>query len=89
MAINEMETSRALVKKQKAEKKEKKKAEKQIKEQIRLIPIWLKFVIVLVLMIVFAIIGAMIGYGVLGEGSAWDVFKPSTWTHIYDLISKK
>jgi len=38
---------------------------------------------------VFVLIGAMVGYGVLGDGEVWDVFKPATWTHIYDLITKK
>lgn len=89
MAMNETQTSRELLRKQKIEKKEKKKTEKIIKKQVRLIPIWLKFVIVIVLMIVFALIGAMVGYGVLGDGEVLDVFKPSTWTHIYDLIQKK
>lgn len=89
MAMNETQTSRELLRKQKIEKKEKKRTEKSIKKQVRLIPIWLKFVIVFVLMIVFVLIGAMVGYGVLGDGEVWDVFKPATWTHIYDLVAKK
>jgi hypothetical protein len=88
MAMNETHTSRELLKKQKAEKKEKKKTTKRIKKQVRLIPIWLKFVIVLVLIVAFVFIGAMVGYGVLGDGKVLDVFKPATWTHIYDLIQK-
>lgn len=62
--------------------------ERPKKYRIRLIPIWLRILIVLVLMVVFFFIGAMIGYGVIGDGSPWDVFKKSTWTHITDIIYK-
>ena len=89
MAMNETHTSRELLRKQKAEKRDKKKTDKKIKKQVRLIPIWLKFVIVLVLIVAFVIIGAMVGYGVLGDGEVLDVFKPATWTHIIDLIQKE
>ena len=32
--------------------------------------------------------GAMVGYSVMGDGKATDVFKKSTWTHIVDLVNK-
>lgn len=89
MAMNETQTSREMIRKQKQEEKEQKKAARKVKKQVRLIPIWAKFLIVFALMIVSLFSGAMIGYGVLGDGNALDVFKPSTWTHIYDLIYKK
>lgn len=55
----------------------------------RLIPIWLRLVIVFVLVLLSGMIGAMVGYGVIGEGNAWDALKPSTWQHIVDLIEKQ
>lgn len=57
--------------------------------RIRLIPIWLRIIIVLVLMIVFFFIGTMIGYGIIGDGNPFDVFKKSTWTHIFDIVNKE
>jgi len=69
-------------KSQKAEK-----AQKRIR--IRLIPIWLRLVLLVVMVAVSAIAGAAVGYGVLGGGSPGDVLKESTWTHIVDLIEKK
>ncbi len=57
--------------------------------RIRLIPIWLRLVLLVVLIIVCAVAGAVVGYGMLGGGNVADVFKESTWTHIMDLIDKK
>lgn len=55
----------------------------------RLIPVWLKLLLLIVSCVVFLIAGAMVGFSVVGNGKALDVFKPTTWTHIQDLISKK
>jgi len=55
----------------------------------RLIPIWLRLVIVLALVVLSGAIGAMIGYGVLGGGKPLDALKPTTWQHIIDLIEKQ
>ena len=57
--------------------------------QIRLIPIWLRIVIILVLLMIAAVVGAMVGYSVIGEGKAMDVFKPATWQHIFDIMNGK
>lgn len=57
--------------------------------QIRLIPIWLRIVIILILVVVAAIVGSMVGYSVIGEGKAMDVFKPATWQHIFDIMNGK
>ncbi|KYD19831.1 MAG: DNA-directed RNA polymerase subunit beta [Caldibacillus debilis] len=65
------------------------KREKKKKIRIRLFPIWLRILIVLFLIIVCFFIGAMIGYGVIGDGNPFDVFKKSTWTHIYDIVNKE
>ncbi|MDQ0218480.1 DNA-directed RNA polymerase subunit beta [Peribacillus cavernae] len=56
--------------------------------RIRLLPIWLRLVIVIVLIAASISAGAMIGYSVIGGGKASDVFKKSTWTHIVDLVNK-
>lgn len=70
---------------EKAEKAE--VANKRIR--IRLIPIWLRIVLLIIFTGVFMIAGAAIGYGVLGDGNPGDVLKGSTWTHIIDLVEKK
>nr|WP_263324218.1 DNA-directed RNA polymerase subunit beta [Neobacillus sp. Marseille-Q6967] len=57
--------------------------------RIRLIPIWLRIVLLAVSIVVCATAGAMVGYGFLGDGKAMDVLKQSTWTHIIDLVEKK
>lgn len=68
--------------------KEEKEPKSNQKIRIRLIPIWLRLIIVVVLMAVMVIIGAIVGYAVIGNGNFLDVFKPSTWTHIVDLVNK-
>jgi DNA-directed RNA polymerase subunit beta len=57
--------------------------------RLRLIPIWLRVIMVIVLFIVCTTIGAAIGYGVLGGGKASDIFYKSTWTHVVDLVEKE
>jgi lipopolysaccharide/colanic/teichoic acid biosynthesis glycosyltransferase len=70
---------------QKAHKTE--NASKRIR--IRLIPIWLRLILLVVFTGVFMAAGAAIGYGVLGNGNPGDVLKGSTWTHIIELVEKK
>ncbi|MFB3169978.1 DNA-directed RNA polymerase subunit beta [Neobacillus sp. 179-C4.2 HS] len=57
--------------------------------RIRLIPIWLRILLLVIFTGVFMVAGAAIGYGVLGNGDPGDVLKGSTWTHIIDLVEKK
>jgi len=57
--------------------------------QIRLIPIWLRIVIVLILVVTAATLGAMVGFSVIGEGNAVDIFKRETWQHIFDIMHGK
>jgi len=54
----------------------------------RLIPIWLRLVLLLVCAILALCIGAMIGYGVIGTGNPLDVFHVGTWKHIRDIVTK-
>ncbi|WP_173918593.1 DNA-directed RNA polymerase subunit beta [Halobacillus sp. Marseille-Q1614] len=71
-------------------KKEKKpKARQPRAERRRMIPIWLRIVIVLVLSVVALATGLMIGYGVLGDGNPTDALKWSTWQQIIDIMSGK
>lgn len=57
--------------------------------QIRLIPIWLRIVLVLILLFFAAVAGLTIGYGFIGDGEPADAFKWSTWQHIFDIIEGK
>ena len=85
MALNE--SSREAFKLQRKEQEaEIKHAENENKIRIRLIPIWLRVIIIIGLIFVSMTLGAAIGYGVLGDGKVSDVFKPSTWTHLIDLV---
>ncbi len=86
-------TSREEIRKQKEAAKQEKKAEKKEKKEtkskrgrIRLIPIWLRLIIVIVILFLSLITGAMIGYGVVGDGNMMGVFERDTWFHIYDII---
>jgi len=64
-------------------------ADSHPKIRVRLIPIWLRLIVVAVLLALSIIIGAVIGYSVLGNGKAVDTFNNETWTHIFDLVNKK
>jgi hypothetical protein len=75
------------------ERQEEKQTEQPTKrrwrwQRTRLIPIWLRLIIVIVLMVISTAAGAMIGYGVIGNGKPLDVLKPSTWQHIVDIVKK-
>ncbi len=59
-----------------------------IREQwkaVRKIPILARVGVVLILAILAIVVGTMIGYSVLGDGAALDVFKKDTWQHIFDI----
>ena len=62
--------------------------EQKKKIKVRLLPIWLRLLIVAGLIVLMVIIGALIGYSVIGGGHPIDVFKPSTWTHIVDIVNQ-
>ncbi|MGD7053929.1 DNA-directed RNA polymerase subunit beta [Sutcliffiella horikoshii] len=61
----------------------------KLKWRIRLIPIWLRILILLAAMAVAVVAGAMVGYGVLGGGNPLDVLEKETWQHIFDLVNKE
>lgn len=55
--------------------------------RIRLVPIWLRIVLILLLFIIVTAIGIVFGYSVIGEGEAGDALKWSTWKHILDIMN--
>ena len=57
--------------------------------KIRLLPIWLRVLIVVLLIALSITLGAMFGYGVMGGGKAMEIFDKSTWTHILELVNKE
>ncbi|MDF2536431.1 MAG: hydroxymyristoyl-ACP dehydratase [Bacillales bacterium] len=56
--------------------------------RLRLIPIWLRLVIIVVVSVIAAFVGAYFGYVILGDGKSSEVFSQSTWQHIFDLVNK-
>ena len=54
--------------------------------QVRILPIWLRIILVLLLLVGAAVVGAMIGYGYIGDGNPGDVLKKETWTHVLDIM---
>ncbi|HET7522286.1 MAG TPA: DNA-directed RNA polymerase subunit beta [Bacillales bacterium] len=70
-----------------AERRRQKKRQKH-RYRVRLIPIWLRLLIVLVLFAASLTVGAMVGYGVVGKGDPMDVFHKHTWVHIYNVVYK-
>jgi hypothetical protein len=57
--------------------------------RIRLIPIWLRIVMVVLLLGASLIAGAMVGYSIMGDGKPSEIFEKSTWQHISNLIHKE
>ena len=55
--------------------------------QIRLLPIWLRIILVLLLFIIVTAIGLIFGYSIIGEGESGDALKWSTWKHILDIMN--
>lgn len=55
--------------------------------RIRLIPIWLRVLIVLILLVGAILLGAIFGYSVIGDGEASDILNKETWQHIFDIMN--
>ncbi|WP_257834110.1 DNA-directed RNA polymerase subunit beta [Salipaludibacillus agaradhaerens] len=69
------------------QKKTKQQKRREKKGRIRLIPIWVRLLIIVIAMVSSLVLGAMVGYWLVGDGGApTDVLKPETWYHIYDII---
>lgn len=54
--------------------------------QIRMIPIWLRILIVMVLLLAAVMVGVTIGYSSIGDGDSADALKWSTWQHLLKII---
>lgn len=54
--------------------------------RLRLIPIWLRIILVICLLVVATVLGLIFGYSVLGDGDTFDALKWSTWQHMLDII---
>lgn len=80
-------TSKIVKKVRAAIQETKEQAKKRIR--VRLIPIWMRIVIVLLLVVFSLTVGTIVGYSVIGTGKPIDALKQSTWTHIIDLINKE
>lgn len=66
--------------------KDNKEPKKTFWVQIRLLPIWLRLILIFLLIAIVAVIGLRIGYSYVGDGNPEDVLKKETWTHILDII---
>ena len=55
------------------------------KIRVRMIPIWLRLVLLLAGIVCMATLGTLIGYSVIGDGKPFEIFDKKTWTHIIDL----
>ena len=81
-------TTRAERNRLKAEKKEV-TPKKTFWVQIRIIPIWLRIILVILLFAGAMALGLTIGYGYMGDGDPADALKKETWIHILDIIKGK
>lgn len=57
--------------------------------QLRLIPIWLRIILVTALFVGVAALGLTIGYSFIGDGEAGGALKWSTWQHLLDIMEGK
>jgi hypothetical protein len=57
--------------------------------QVRLIPIWLRIILVVLLFLGVAAIGIIVGYSFIGDGDSGDALKWSTWQHLLDIMNGK
>ncbi|MGI8316633.1 DNA-directed RNA polymerase subunit beta [Halobacillus mangrovi] len=82
--------SNSLETKQPKENKEKVSSteERPRKARRRILPIWLRIIIVLLLSALALVLGLMVGYGVLGDGKPTDALNWETWQHIWDIVTK-
>jgi hypothetical protein len=79
---------KTLTKEEYKEHVQKEENEARQKIKIRMLPIWLRLIIIAGLITLSVILGALVGYSVIGNGEAIDVFQKATWTHIYEIINQ-
>lgn len=83
----EMQAKQKTEKQRTTESEEPQRAKRK-KIKVRLIPIWLRLIIITFLLLLSFVIGVVGGYSMLGDGKMTDAFKKSTWQHIVDLVKK-
>jgi cytoskeletal protein RodZ len=83
-ATNQKTGKKSSSKEQRSKKKE--KASKIGRR--RVLPIWLRIILVLLFSAAALVIGLMVGYGVIGEGNPTDALEMDTWRHIWDIVTK-
>lgn len=84
-----VQTRENLKKNKKREEKSEVQTEAVKRIRIRLLPIWLRVLLVIILTAASLVAGVMIGYGVLGDGKPTDALQKKTWTHIIDIVVEK
>jgi len=89
MSTEENKPSRVSLKAEEKGKEveEKKKQKRKRRGRVRLIPIWLRLIIVAGLLALSVVGGLMFGYGVIGSGTPADALEKETWQHILDILN--
>ncbi|WP_226581377.1 DNA-directed RNA polymerase subunit beta [Halobacillus litoralis] len=72
----------------KSSKKPERKENVSKKGRRRILPIWLRIILVLLFSAIALLIGLMVGYGVLGDGNPTDALNLDTWKHIWNIVTK-
>lgn len=85
----EMTKTREQVKEERKQRNTEEVAAPEVRVRVRLFPIWLRVIVIILLMAISIIVGAIIGYSVMGDGRAMDIFQLETWAHIIDLVNEK
>ena len=57
--------------------------------KMRLLPIWLRLILIALLFISVAVVGLIVGYGYIGDGDVGNALKWSTWQYLLDIIEGK
>ncbi|WP_339215147.1 DNA-directed RNA polymerase subunit beta [Solibacillus sp. FSL W8-0372] len=57
--------------------------------RLRLIPIWLRIIVVILVFGIATIAGLIVGYSIIGDGATSDVLKGDTWQHLLNIINGK
>jgi DNA-directed RNA polymerase subunit beta len=85
--LQEKTTRESIIAEKKAKQKDETKPSRWVR--VRMLPIWLRILLFILLLAGSLALGAVIGFAVIGDGKAADVFKAETWQHIIDIVVKK
>lgn len=86
---NEIETREQKREQEKKSSQEDKQKKRRRKKRIRLIPIWLRLILVAIFAAASLVAGLVVGYGIVGDGEPGDVLNKETWQHIVDIVTKE